>query len=1008
MTETSTPLPTHIATFDDQADGASKRLIPDDTSVDLDGQAKSDEDGTIKCICAYVDDDGSTVLCERCGTWQHSECYYYNNGCPLPDLDKIEHHCSDCKPRHLDHKAAHERQKRKREYLGLEETKVKKPSTAKSHKRKMKLSDAGLTNGWSHEKNDVHAFPERDSRSPKENLVSSKRPKTNHRHASSTSTPSSHGHSSNNKRPFMSGANGFASPVYSEDFFECLERDPGDTPMQANLFSDISITSSLSDWSQHVEALSSATSGRKPHDVFEQCDRPVDQMALPHLQKQYIEIKSSTNDGRTVKWTYLTTAQPVHKMSPIGELRGKIGLMHDYCKDPSNQWDHLRHPLPFVFFHPILPIYIDTRNEGTQCRYLRRSCAPNLTLKTFLEGKDYRFCFVAKEDLEAGAELTIGWTLDAHIRNFFAQKGNQELKRDQVIEQDESYVVDWAEKVLATFGGCACNAPDLCSLARYTRSRKHNGVEHGTGALNGKSKQRKLYKRPNLLESVPGSASRASSEGMRLNEDDLVDGNLSTSDSTRSKPRSRDLTPTFRQPSDVNAAPGLEISEREKRKIAAMEKSDHQEHERQQPTQKKKKRNSGNANNANGINHSTRYAGLTSVSQPHTPGLIVKPFFGDAGTNTDSPTAKSSFTVPGPRASTTHKRPSLPNSPLSLQSRPRATTYVDSASQTDRVDGEIWIKAPIALRPARKPYVSLTKRLLKRCREEKITQEKQSREPSTRLPDPAVAAADQPISMNHAHEIACLVPNGAQPALVPDVNPEGMGVLAISSSLPVQKPRPPGEGVQMHDFRSGNHGQHATMGNSEHIPHPATSAGTSSDLPSNGVSNGPHHNDLRLEVQQHIPATLDALPSSSPVLATPSTIQPLTPSLSHSSDNQNFLELQSAASGSSSVQSKPQPIKKKLTFSDYIKRKSDKAEADNHASAAEARSSASPTIQTHVPGRRLESVSEDTKNNGFLVGEGLVATPSQEVENGLQNRTEDAGLVNTKMERISNGSGDTT
>ena len=781
--------------------------------------------------------------------------------------------------------------------------------------------------------------------------------------------------------------------------------------MQANLFSDISITSSLSDWSQHVESLSSATLGRKPHDVFEQCDRPVDQMALPHLQKRYQEIKSSSNDSRTVKWTYLTTAQPVHKMSPIGELRGKIGLMHDYCKDPSNQWDHLRHPLPFVFFHPVLPIYIDTRNEGTQCRYLRRSCAPNLMLKTFLEGKDegkdYRFCFVAKEDLEAGTELTIGWTLDAHIRTFFVPKGNQETKRDQVIEQDESYVVDWAEKVLATFGGCACNAPDHCSLARYTRPRKHNGIEYGIGGPNGKTKQRKSYKRPTLPESVPGSASRASSEGMRNTEDDLVDGNLSTSDSTRSKPRSRDLTPTFRQLGDPNAVPGLEISEREKRKIAAMEKSDHQEHERQQPTQKKKKRNSGNATATNGTNPTARHTGITSASQPNTPGLIVKPFFGDASTSTGSPIARSSFAVPGPKSSHSHKRPSLPNTPLISQPRPRPTNYVDSAAQTDRKDGEIWIKAPIALRPAPKPYVSLTKRLLKRCQEERLMQEKRSRELSTLSPNPTGAAADASTSANHDHGNTCLLPNGAQTTPESNVDPEGIGGLAISSSMPVQKPRPPGEDVQMQEASLENNRQPTTTSTTYHESQRIALAEASSDLHGNAANSGHHRNDLRLELPQRVPAPHDTWSTSSPVLATPSSIQPPTPSLSHSSDDQNFPEQQSTASGSPAAQPKPPPIKKKLTLTDYMKRKSDKAEADNHTSAAEARSSASPTVQSHVPGRPLGSVGEETKIDGTLAGEARDDPPAQGVGHGMDYRAKDPGQADAAMGGTTNGSRDT-
>ena len=33
-----------------------------------------EEDYTIKCICTYEDDDGNTVFCDKCETWQHIEC----------------------------------------------------------------------------------------------------------------------------------------------------------------------------------------------------------------------------------------------------------------------------------------------------------------------------------------------------------------------------------------------------------------------------------------------------------------------------------------------------------------------------------------------------------------------------------------------------------------------------------------------------------------------------------------------------------------------------------------------------------------------------------------------------------------------------------------------------------------------------------------------------------------------------------------------------------------------
>ena len=972
MTETLSTHPTHLATLDDRIDSVNRQSTHDDTQVNLDGQVKGDEDGTIKCICSFADDDGKTVLCEPCGTWQHQDCYYHNDSGVLPDFDNIEHHCIDCKPRHLDHRGAHERQRSKREIPGLEEAKIKKPSASKSNKRKMKLSDVGLTNGWSHERNDSHVFPDRDSRSPKEHLSSTKRPKTNHRPVSSTSIPSSHSHGSNNKRTQKAGSNGFVSPAFSDEFLELFERDPGDTPMQANLFSNISITSSLSEWSHDVEALSTATNGRQPHEVFEQCDRPVDQMPLPPLQKQHHEIKSLTNGGRTVKMTYLTTTQPVHKMSPIGELRGKIGFMKDYCDDPSNRWDHLRHPLPFVFFHQHLPICIDTRNEGTQCRYLRRSCNPNLTLKTFLEGQDYHFCFVAKDDLDAGSELTIGWTLDAHMRRFVAQKGSQDSRTDDGIDQDESYAADWVEKVLTAFGGCACSSPDHCSLARYARFRKPNGPDHSVGGL-GRLKQRKSHKKQMMSEPAYGSTSRASSEGMKATEDDLVDGNLSTSDSTRSKPRSRDLTPTLRQPADSKSAPGLEISEREKRKIAAIEKSDQMEHERQQPTQKRKKRNSDNMKHANGTTPLAKSVGVGSISQPNTPGLIVKPFYEEVGTGTSSgsPVAKSSFAGPGSRLPN-RKRASLSNNHINAHSSPRPQSYVDSGTQTDRDNGTHWIKAPMVSRPARKTYVSLTKRLLRRCQQERIEQEKQRVDAQASVV-PHLAASHQGPDGDDIRNATQALSNGVQTLPVSAVRRADLESLSTSPSLSVLKPRPPGN-LENHLATLTTN----ALGSGSHLN---SQVETVNGLPTRSITNGDHRPPLHLEPPEHTSASSAPPAHASPTLATPGTALPNTPLFHHAASDQSVPEYSPTVSSPSL----PKTAKKKVSLSEYMKRKTDKAEADHQACTAESRSSASPTLQHHILGRALGNVSEEPKVD-VVVGGDLVATPSYELANGTSDK----------------------
>ena len=69
-----------------------------------------EEPYTIKCICDFQDDDGNTIYCETCDTWQHIECYY--SGRVGNDSRKeFVHFYADCKPRPLDRKYATERQR---------------------------------------------------------------------------------------------------------------------------------------------------------------------------------------------------------------------------------------------------------------------------------------------------------------------------------------------------------------------------------------------------------------------------------------------------------------------------------------------------------------------------------------------------------------------------------------------------------------------------------------------------------------------------------------------------------------------------------------------------------------------------------------------------------------------------------------------------------------------------------------------------------------------------------
>ena len=723
MTDSSSHLISHIApTVQSNIDST---LSPAKPSHPFYTTAQPDEleedDYTIKCICGFKHDDGNSVFCERCNTWQHTWCYYYdeeNDRVPPKDeLEAILHFCTDCEPRSINVHAAINRQKTRMPDLDFDERKAKKPAS-RSHKKKAKAieSNGVSMNGWL---TDGDGSYERTIRSPRDHGPSAKKLKTNHRPANSVNMPvlsqqpTSHPHKrsgsalqSPSKHPVRLSSTGFIKEHYSDDFLQLYDDDPGEQNMPTNIFNNISITDTLSSWTYNPQKLKDDTRGFSRADVFHRIEQHLENIMGQPPRKQYREEISVTKNGRHPRWIYLTSDGLTKQNSIVGELKGSIGHMKDYISDPSNRWDWLRHPAPFVFFHPKLPIFIDTRREGTLCRYLRRSCRPNLSMTTFLENDSYHFCFTAKEDIDHGQEMTIGWVPDEHMRKFSANKNDmaQDLSPD-----GEKYFTDWVGRVSPEFGGCACGMPDSCWFVRYDPENKV--------ALRGKGTHNKRRSQSNAQDS---------------SEDEEV---ASTS---RSNSGSRDMTPTGQ--SAHTSGLGLENSDREKRKIAALEKNfELLENDRHQPATRKKKRHSGGSNTntpSSGTSvgpildcirqdhtdkQKQRQLGhnASSLSQPNTPSLPSRPQYIDASTTGKniSPSAKSSASLGHPRnihPTPFRKKPSRPNTP-SIPSPLSCPNYVSSATQTDRDDEEDdWYKPSAFSTRPRKPYMSLTKRLLLR------------------------------------------------------------------------------------------------------------------------------------------------------------------------------------------------------------------------------------------------------------------------------------------------------
>lgn len=636
-----------------------------------------EEPYTIKCICTFEDDDGNTVFCEGCETWQHIECYY--EGQAVPEV----HNCVDCEPRRLDGQKATLRQIHLRREGGDQKS---KRSGAKGQKKKSKeRKDNDQANGF-----------HRRSESGARDQPPAKRPKTNHRSSASASLAGTLSFpqdgrkrtSSNSMSPTKSSP---SIPLYSNEFLHLYERDQGHADMNSNLFVNLPLAADLASWVTEPAALARVANGRSAQDIFTWSDTELYRSRWPTLSTESITDTSIDVDGKHPTWRILKTQDGVEKDGVVGEIKGKIGLLRDYCLDPGNRWQELRHPEPFVFFHPQLPIYIDSRHEGSMLRYVRRSCRPNVTMKTYITNEvEYHFCFVAKENIPPNSEITAMWYLDPQL----FESGNGLVKQESSDSSQEVAAI-CISNVLSHFGGCACVPPANCLLASVDRRRPPKIAD--AKQPNGKRKKGKPAK-SNI--SPLGRQSRAGSEGIKNADDDEQTESQSASGSARGQTRSRDLTPTHADTSHFGES---ELSAREKRKIAAAEKKFQQLEQDQQASQKKKKRTSGQSAGHFGGSHGSKVSvGTSTGRQSYSPPTMSS---GSRPARHASPRKPSNSSVPAVR---------------SALGRP---PYVHTSTQTEP-DRDV---------PAPPPHVSnftpLSLRLVKRFQVDRVRFEDGSRAP---------------------------------------------------------------------------------------------------------------------------------------------------------------------------------------------------------------------------------------------------------------------------------------
>lgn len=840
-----------------------------------DSHIPEEEDYTIKCICTYADDDGNTVFCDKCETWQHIECYYPGEN--VPDL----HFCADCQPRSLDGKRATERQKRLREQPDGGDRKSKRPPS-KSHKKKIKQPNATTeqANGWhKHERQDSAA-------TGKDQPPPTKRPKTSH-HASGSVT-SLNGTPTlidPRKRAFSNGQS-YPSPTkspqdhvttspiptYTSDFLELYDRDEGKIMSDdGENFHTLSATTKLSAWQRDPHYLAEETDRHDVEQAFIQSDLPLERSAWPAVS---LEEKTATDveiDGKHPRWNLLRLRTDVRKSQLVGEIKGHVGHLTEYCQDPSNRWQELRHPEPFVFFHPSMPIYIDSRREGTQFRYLRRSCHPNVTLKTYATSDGQcHYCFVALHDLSAGTELTAQWYMD---------RFNQESKVDDI---DRS--CNWASRLLANFGDCACDKAERCHLAPLDRRRSVKNIEATTKSLARKRKN-KSKQAISPLSTGQATNSRAGSENVRILDDDDQGDSRSISGSSGSKSQSRDNTPTNMGILDADPVLGSGLTAREKRKIAMAEKAFEKVAQGHHSQRKKKRTSGGSTLNTPslGVSHQLEHS---SSSMPNTPGVFGKSAYADAGTSnrySGSPPPTSRLTNPRYRSNASPQKMSAPTTP-SLYTPFHRPTYIDHAMQTESDETELSELPPLK----RRKYSTPTQRLLKRVLEDRAKFDQQrsengiSKAPiivSPIVPSPDQSRASEDVEMRDA-TASNMSPDQASPS------------IRTSSGSPESS-------------------KHAASGLPS-LPLPSQAAHSYANIhPPNGQ---------RLQLSTLPPVPSFSSPGASVTSASTASPMVNTPSMAQSPFS--FGAGSNSYPGLSGGMVAPSPIKKKLSLGDYMSRRS--------------------------------------------------------------------------------------
>ncbi|KAJ2814830.1 SET domain-containing protein 3, partial [Coemansia sp. 'formosensis'] len=112
----------------------------------------------------------------------------------------------------------------------------------------------------------------------------------------------------------------------------------------------------------------------------------------------------------------LFAREPIATGRYICEYRGQVVLKAAYKEDPKNYYELLRTTRPHSHFYPDIDLCVDARRQGSEARFVRRSCEANMALKSiYVPGSADSLIHLglfATRSVQPDEELTVGWEWD--------------------------------------------------------------------------------------------------------------------------------------------------------------------------------------------------------------------------------------------------------------------------------------------------------------------------------------------------------------------------------------------------------------------------------------------------------------------------------------------------------------------------------------------------------------------------------------------------------------------